>query len=142
MRVGSFINFNKFTPCLGSGGDWIGLSQLTKVRQELKSCRLFRWPSQNVDPYRWGIFLMDVQDTSSSVYMMKFDAHITLSGMSYRIDTGTFSTLKKWQQASALEVVLEHVKEGKVLGPFPGHTRSCPITGFSLVFYPSFVVPK
>ena len=35
-----------------------------------------------------------------------------------------------------------YVKEGKVLGPFPGNTRTCPITGHPLVFYPSFVVPK
>ena len=34
------------------------------------------------------------------------------------------------------------MKEGKVLGPFPGNTRSCPITGRPLYFYPSFVVPK
>ena len=85
---------------------------------------------------------MDVQDTHSSVYMMKFGAHIPLSGIPYRHDPGTFPKLKKWQQAAALEVVLEYVKEGKVLGPFPGHTRLCPITGFPLVFYPSFVVPK
>ena len=32
--------------------------------------------------------------------------------------------------------------EGKVLGPFPGNTRFCPITGHPLFFYPSFVVPK
>ena len=29
-----------------------------------------------------------------------------------------------------------------MLGPFPGRTRSCPITGQPLYFYPSFVVPK
>ena len=32
--------------------------------------------------------------------------------------------------------------EGKVLGPFHGKTRCCPITGKPLCFYPSFVVPK
>ena len=85
---------------------------------------------------------MDVQGTSSSVYMMKFGAHIPLSGMPHRHDPRTFPTLKKWQQAAALEVVYEYVKEGKVLGPFPGHTRHCPVSGFPLVFYPSFVVPK
>ena len=36
----------------------------------------------------------------------------------------------------------QYVKEGKVLGPFPGTTRFCPITRRPLVFYPSFVVPK
>ena len=34
------------------------------------------------------------------------------------------------------------MKEGKVLGPFPGNTRLCPVTGKPLYFYPSFVVPK
>ena len=29
-----------------------------------------------------------------------------------------------------------------MLGPFPGNTRTCPITGHPLVFYTSFVVPK
>ena len=32
--------------------------------------------------------------------------------------------------------------EKKVLGPFPGNTRFCPISGKPLCFYPSFVVPK
>ena len=50
--------------------------------------------------------------------------------------------MEKKQQAAALEVVYQFVKEGKVLGPFPGDTRFCPVTGFSLYFYPSFVVPK
>ena len=117
-------------------------ARLARIRQVLKSCTPVKWPAQNVDPDRWGLFLMDVQDTHSSVYMMKFGAHIPLSGIPYRHDPGTFPKLKKWQQAAALEVVLEYVKEGKVLGPFPGHTRLCPITGFPLVFYPSFVVPK
>ena len=44
--------------------------------------------------------------------------------------------------AAALEIVYKFVKEGKVLGPFPGDTRLCPVTGHPLVFYPSFVVPK
>ena len=39
-------------------------------------------------------------------------------------------------------MVYQFVKERKVLGPFPGHTRFCPITGLPLCFYPSFVVPK
>ena len=29
-----------------------------------------------------------------------------------------------------------------MLGPFPGSTRCCPLTGHPLSFYPSFVVPK
>ena len=44
--------------------------------------------------------------------------------------------------AAALEVIFQFVKEGKVLGPFPGDTRVCPVTGLPLFFYPSFVVPK
>ena len=50
--------------------------------------------------------------------------------------------LKKWQQAAALELVYQFVREGRVLGPFSGDTRFCPITGAPLCFYPSFIVPK
>ena len=39
-------------------------------------------------------------------------------------------------------MVYQYVQEGKVLGPFPGATRHCPISGLPLFFYPSFVVPK
>ena len=74
--------------------------------------------------------------------MMEVGAHIPLTGCPFRHDPRTFPKLKKWQQAAALEVVYQYVKEGKVLGPFPGHTRNCPITGHPLTFYPSFVVPK
>ena len=34
------------------------------------------------------------------------------------------------------------LRQRRLLGPFPGHTRFCPVTGKPLVFYPSFVVPK
>ena len=44
--------------------------------------------------------------------------------------------------AAALDIVYNFVKEGKVLGPFPGDTRLCPVTSRPLVFYPSFMVPK
>ena len=30
--------------------------------------------------------------------------------------------------AAALEVIFQFVREGKVLGPFPGDTRICPVT--------------
>ena len=50
--------------------------------------------------------------------------------------------MKDWQKAAALEVIYKFIKEGKVLGPFPGKTRHCPLTGHPLFFYPSFVVPK
>ena len=74
--------------------------------------------------------------------MMKYGAYIPLSGMPFSHDPGTFPKLKKWQMAAALEVVYQYIQEGKVLGPFPGTTRLCPLTGHPLVFYPSFVVPK
>ena len=85
---------------------------------------------------------MDVEGCKSSVYMMKFGAYIPLSGAPFPHDPSEFPKLKRWQLAAALEVVHGYVKEGKVLGPFPGSTRICPITGKPLVFYPSFVVPK
>ena len=85
---------------------------------------------------------MDVQGCQASVYMMKFGAYIPLSGQVFLHDPRDFPVLKRWQRAAALEVVYEYLKEGKVLGPFPGSTRRCPLTGHPLVFYPSFVVPK
>ena len=74
--------------------------------------------------------------------MMKFGAYIPLSGKPFPHDPRDFPKLKKWQLVAALEVVHNYVKEGKVLGPFPGSTRFCPVTGKPLVFYPSFVVPN
>ena len=74
--------------------------------------------------------------------MMEEGAYIPLSGIPFRHDPLKFPRLARWQKAAALEVVYQLVKEGKVLGPFPGSTRHCPITGKPLVFYPSFVVPK
>ena len=74
--------------------------------------------------------------------MMKHGAHIPLAGKPFPHDPLTFPRLKTWQRAAALEVVYGYVKEGKVLGPFPGTTRTCPVTGRPLFFYPSFVVPK
>ena len=74
--------------------------------------------------------------------MMKFGAYIPLSGSPFRHDPATFPRMKDWQRAAALEVILDFVKQGKVLGPFPGTTRICPLTGHPLFFYPSFVVPK
>ena len=85
---------------------------------------------------------MDVQGCSASIYMMRFGAYLPLSGRPFAHDPSTFPRLKQWQLAAALEVVYQYLKEGKVLGPFPGDTRTCPMTGLPLVFYPSFVVPK
>ena len=73
---------------------------------------------------------------------MRHGAVIPLSGLPFLNDPGTFPVMDSWQQAAALEVVYGYVKEGKVLGPFPGDTRLCPVTGKPLYFYPSFVVPK
>ena len=85
---------------------------------------------------------MDVEGCEASVYMMKFGAFIPLCGEPFHHDPNTFPKLKEWQKAAALEVVFKYIQEGKVLGPFPGSTRICPMTGHPLVFYPSFVVPK
>ena len=85
---------------------------------------------------------MDVNGVHSSVFMMKYGAVIPLSDLPYLNDPGTFPVMESWQQAAALEVVYEYVKEGKVLGPLPGDTRLCPVTGKPLYFYPSFVIPK
>ena len=85
---------------------------------------------------------MDVKDCRASIYMMKFGAFIPLDGMPFPHDPRSFPKLKDWQLAAALEIVYQFVQEGKVLGPFPGSTRRCPVTGHPLVFYPSFVVPK
>ena len=69
---------------------------------------------------------------------MKHGAYIPLSGKPFPHDPLTFSRLNTWQRAAALEVVYRYVKEGKVLGPFPGDTRTCPVTGRPLFFYPFF----
>ena len=74
--------------------------------------------------------------------MMKFGAFIPLDGAPFLNNPDRFPTLPDWQKAAALEVVYKFLEEGKVLGPFPGTIRSCPITGKPLFFYPSFVVPK
>ena len=73
---------------------------------------------------------------------MKFGAEIPLREMPYFHNPGSFPRMEKWQTVAALEAVYKFVKEGKVLGPFPGDTRLCPVTGKPLCFYPSFVVPK
>ena len=74
--------------------------------------------------------------------MMRFGSQIPLTGRPFPHDPGQFPRLKDWQIAAALEIIYEFVQEGKVLGPFPGKTRRCPLTGHPLIFYPSFVVPK
>ena len=112
-----------------------------KIKHKLDSCQQVTWPRQNVDPDRWRWFLLNVESCKNSIYM-KFGAHIPLSGRPFPHDPRSFPKLKKWQQVAALEVIHQYIKEGKVLGPFPGDTRHCPISGRPLFFYPSFVVPK
>ena len=85
---------------------------------------------------------MDVEGCTSSIYMMRFGAHIPLAKRPFYHDPKLFPRMKDWQKAAALETIFGFLKEGKVLGPFPGRTRYCPLTGHPLCFYPSFVVPK
>ena len=85
---------------------------------------------------------MDVEGCTSSIYMMRFGAHIPLVERPFNHDPKLFPRMKDWQMAAALEIIYGFLKEGKVLGPFPGRTRYCPLTGHPLCFYPSFVVPK
>ena len=127
--------------------DWIKSpakvkARLAAIRAKLLACRPSTTPRQNIDPERWGIFLMDITGSASSVYMMRYGASIPLSGAPYPHDPTQFPRMKDWQKAAALEVIYKFIKEGKVLGPFPGKTRHCPLTGHPLFFYPSFVVPK
>ena len=74
--------------------------------------------------------------------MMRYGAEIPLVELPFLHNPERFPKMQEWQQAAALEVVLRYVKEGKVLGTFPGTTRLCPVTGRPLCFYPSFVVLK
>ena len=85
---------------------------------------------------------MDVEGCASSIYMMRFGAHIPLAGKPFPHNPSHFPKMKDWQKAAALEVIYKFVQEGRVLGPFSGTTRHCPLTGHLLYFYPSFVVPK
>ena len=71
-----------------------------------------------MDPDRWRLFLLDVEGCVSSIYLMMFGAHIPLSGVPFLHDPSSFPKLKQWQQAAALEVVYQYIKEGKVLVPF------------------------
>ena len=104
-------------------------TRLNAIRCKLRNIKLRKWPTPNVNPNRWYLFLMDVHGCESSIYMMKCGAHIPLTGHPYLHNPATFLRLEKWQQVAALEVVYKYVKEGKVLGPFPGDKRKCPITG-------------
>ena len=85
-------------------------ARLAKIRAKLQSCVRTVWPKQNIDPERWGLFLMDVEGTEASVYMMKHGVYIPLCGKPFHHDPSSFSKLKKWQRAAALEVVYRFVR--------------------------------
>ena len=53
--------------------------------------------------------------------MMRFGAHIPLVERPFYHDPKLFPRMKDWQMAAALEIIYGFLKEGKVLGPFPGH---------------------
>ena len=108
--------------------------RLDNIRQRLEKLKPTLQPCQNINPERWGIFLIDVRGCESSIYMMRFGAVIPLVGCPFLNDPLTFPRMEVWQQAAALQVVYKFVKEGEVLGPFPGTTRCCPISGKPLYF--------
>ena len=89
--------------------------RLESIRGKLAALKPTLFPKQNIDPDRWGVFLMDVEECDSSIYMMKFRAYIPLAGRPFRHDPSTFPRMKIWQQAAALEVVYKFVKEGKMI---------------------------
>ena len=80
---------------------------------------------------------MDVDGCESSVYMMKMGAFIPMLGMPFPHDPKTFPIMPDWQLAAALPVIYNFVKEGKVLGPFPGNTGSVQL---QVIPY-SFILP-
>ena len=80
---------------------------------------------------------MDVKDSVSSIYMMRFGAHIPLTGVPFTHDQRRFPKMRDWQITAALEVIYKFVQEGKVLGPFPGTTRHCPPGILSFFIRPS-----
>ena len=69
-------------------------ARLMRIRRKLKALPPVRWPRQNIDPVRWGIFLMDVIGCKASIYMMKFGAYIPLSGRPFPHDPLTFPKMK------------------------------------------------
>ena len=53
-------------------------AKLAAIRAKLRAMAPVHWPNQKIDPERWGIFLMDVVGSRSSVFMMKYGAVIPL----------------------------------------------------------------
>ena len=70
-------------------------ARLRAIRHKLRMLAPARWPKQNIDARRWGIFLMDTEGCNASVYMMKFGAHIHLETYPYFHDPDTFPVLEK-----------------------------------------------
>ena len=70
-------------------------ARLARIRAKLKSGGVTVWPKQNIDLERWGLFLMDVQGTQTSVYMMKHGAYIPICGRPFCHDPRSFSKLEK-----------------------------------------------
>ena len=70
-------------------------SRLRAIRHKLRMLTPARWPKQNINARRWGIFLMDTEGCNASVYMMKHGAHIPLEAYPYFHDPGTFPKLEK-----------------------------------------------
>ena len=94
-----------------------------------------------MDPKRWRLFLWDVAGSASSIYMMKFGAHIPLSGKPFPHDPRKFPKLKKWQQAAALEIVYQYKgREGP--GTFPGEHLKLPHNKPTTLLLPLFRSPK
>ena len=59
------------------------------------SCTPSLRPRQNIDPRRWGIFLIDVLGAKSSIFMMRFGAYIPLAGVPFCHSSETFPKLEK-----------------------------------------------
>ena len=69
-------------------------ARLAKIRERLRDIRPRTWPRQNIDPARWGIFLMDVNGCEESIYMMKFGAFIPLAGHPFLNDPLNFPKME------------------------------------------------
>ena len=51
---------------------------MAAIRAKLRAMATVYWPNQKIDPERWGIFLIDVVGSRSSVFMMKYGAGFLL----------------------------------------------------------------
>ena len=46
------------------------------IPAKLNSGRITIWPKRNINPERWGLFLVDVEGTEASVYIIRHGAYI------------------------------------------------------------------